>query len=524
MLSRPPWTDPSPFELESDPEEELSFEANRQPRSRGAQSGRWVRRGSRIIVLGLEVPAADQEEEWSGEAEIAPPTLRRGSKGQSVSELQQRLKARGFDPGQVDGIFGPRTDSAVRAFQRARRLTVDGIVGPQTWGALLSGGTPGTPPVPPVTVDRWVLPPDVRAEGERQNVRYDEPGSSCSGAITPGARQLGDYIRANFPGVTSVGGYSCRPNTANSSQISLHAVGRALDIMISPVGGRANSAVGDPIANWLVRNAATIGVQFVIWNRVSWGGHRPPPKDSTYTGPIPHIDHVHAELNQDGANRRTPWFRGGGGTPGTPPTGGTTDWTRVTPDQRMRHVMQRLVNQYGYPVNAAAGIVGNVWGESQVIPNRLEGSQAATPMRAQNFQGRMTDFTAEQIMNRSSSRGVGPRFPGVGLAQWTSPDRRRGLFEHVHQGRRLGANILFDMDAQVDYLVTELRTSYQGVNRVLTNPAVTVEDASDEVVYNFERPASVLENGRSRPRTDPQVQEEFRKRREFSRRALQAFG
>lgn len=113
---------------------------------------------------------------------------------------------------------------------------------------------------------------------------------------------------------------------------------------------------------------------------------------------------------------------------------------------------------------------------------------------------------------------------GVGLAQWTSANRRLGLFAHVHQGRRLGANILFDMDAQVDYLVTELRTSYQGVNRVLTNPAVTLEAASDEVVYNFERPGSVLDNGRSRPRSDPQVQEVFRVRRASSRRALQAFG
>jgi peptidoglycan hydrolase-like protein with peptidoglycan-binding domain len=59
-------------------------------------------------------------------------------KSDAVKLLQQRLKAKGISPGPVDGIFGPKTDAAVRKFQRREHLVVDGIVGPVTWGELMS--------------------------------------------------------------------------------------------------------------------------------------------------------------------------------------------------------------------------------------------------------------------------------------------------------------------------------------------------------------------------------------------------
>ncbi|MCM0594082.1 MAG: peptidoglycan-binding domain-containing protein [Gloeotrichia echinulata DEX184] len=62
--------------------------------------------------------------------------LRRGSKGQDVETLQKLLNEKGFDAGQVDGDFGPKTEAAVKKFQTQASITVDGIVGPQTWQAL----------------------------------------------------------------------------------------------------------------------------------------------------------------------------------------------------------------------------------------------------------------------------------------------------------------------------------------------------------------------------------------------------
>jgi len=61
-----------------------------------------------------------------------------------VEDLQKMLKEKGFDPGPVNGQFSPQTEAAVRAYQQANGLQVDGIVGPQTRAALL-----GLPPVPP---------------------------------------------------------------------------------------------------------------------------------------------------------------------------------------------------------------------------------------------------------------------------------------------------------------------------------------------------------------------------------------
>lgn len=63
-------------------------------------------------------------------------TLRRGSLSNYVLIAQDDLNTLGFRTGGLDGIFGSRTDEAVRNYQRSRGLTADGIVGCNTWRSL----------------------------------------------------------------------------------------------------------------------------------------------------------------------------------------------------------------------------------------------------------------------------------------------------------------------------------------------------------------------------------------------------
>ena len=91
---------------------------------------------------------------------MAERLLRRGSRGEDVRQLQLDLRNAGFDPIQIDGIFGPNTDAAVREFQASRGLDVDGIVGPLTRAALAQPVPPPPPPPPPTRFVRrsaWSL-------------------------------------------------------------------------------------------------------------------------------------------------------------------------------------------------------------------------------------------------------------------------------------------------------------------------------------------------------------------------------
>lgn len=65
------------------------------------------------------------------------PTLSQGSTGDDVTYLQNTLNYIYGSHLEVDGIFGPKTEASVKIFQGEYGLTVDGIVGPNTWNRLV---------------------------------------------------------------------------------------------------------------------------------------------------------------------------------------------------------------------------------------------------------------------------------------------------------------------------------------------------------------------------------------------------
>lgn len=187
-------------------------------------------------------------------------------------------------------------------------------------------------PQPVAIPGSWVPGPAVDAVADQQNVphtgsprvadggRCASPNAfdcscvhpACSGPL-PGTLAFRDFLLRRFPQIDSAGGFQCcRQNTGDTDYLSVHSIGRAIDLMIPQVGGDADNTAGDEVANWLIMNAGRIGVQQVIWDRASWRGSRAAgAKMRPYDGPIPHTDHIHMELSLDGAAAATPFFTSG---------------------------------------------------------------------------------------------------------------------------------------------------------------------------------------------------------------------
>lgn len=84
-----------------------------------------------------EVGTAQNANEGAKTIMIELTTLRNGSKGNQVKTAQRLFNALGYDCGTVDGAFGSKTKAAAKAFQKAKGLDVDGVIGKDTWNALL---------------------------------------------------------------------------------------------------------------------------------------------------------------------------------------------------------------------------------------------------------------------------------------------------------------------------------------------------------------------------------------------------
>ena len=123
-----------------------------------------------------------------------------------------------------------------------------------------------------------------------------DPGGSADG-LTPAAAHVRDVVISTF-GVDDIGGYATGGHTAGSD----HYTGRALDVMLTPLGPE-NTELGWRIALYLQSNARTLGIKYLIWQARIWSveradeGWRPYGHPSGGTNPtLLHMDHVHISV------------------------------------------------------------------------------------------------------------------------------------------------------------------------------------------------------------------------------------
>jgi peptidoglycan hydrolase-like protein with peptidoglycan-binding domain len=125
-----------------------------------ARAIRRLQKGAHLTVDGIVGPKTRKALGRFAKHRLGSRPLQLGNKGWDVASLQFQLAEHGFPSGELDGIFGPHVDAALRRFQEWAGVTKDGVAGPATLGALTA--PPPTIPLPltwpltaPVLGDRF---------------------------------------------------------------------------------------------------------------------------------------------------------------------------------------------------------------------------------------------------------------------------------------------------------------------------------------------------------------------------------
>lgn len=132
-----------------------------------------------------------------------------------------------------------------------------------------------------------------------------------------------------------------------------------------------------------------------------------------------------------------------------------------------------------------AALMGNLEAESGLIPYRVQGDFS-------NDYTESLEYTAKVDSGEISEYDFvnnGPGGGGYGLAQWTYYTRKQELYNRY----KSGYPSIGDVNLACDFLLYELKTSYTSVYWTLVN-AITIKEASDKVLHEFEKPADQSES------------------------------
>lgn len=118
--------------------------------------------------------------------------------------------------------------------------------------------------------------------------------AECTGSPEPGAKALLAWLLETYPLAWSLGIYNCR-GVRGSTTTSLHGEGRAVDLGLPMVNGRA-IPTGHRIVDRIGEHGRRLGVQCAIYDRSIWSARS--PQGRYYGGVHPHYDHIHIELTR----------------------------------------------------------------------------------------------------------------------------------------------------------------------------------------------------------------------------------
>ena len=175
-----------------------------------------MKKALRMGVVALAVAAvgsataifntAYTHDDYASAPFVQTAVLKQGATGGEVKEVQRRLKQWGYYNGAVDGVYGPQTVAAVKAFQKKNGLKADGIAGKSTYEALgmnesakalqggNSGNTQNTANSNYTSSDLYLLAKCIYAEAR---------GESYTGQVAVGAVILNRVASSKFPNTIS---------------------------------------------------------------------------------------------------------------------------------------------------------------------------------------------------------------------------------------------------------------------------------------------------------------------------------
>ena len=155
-------------------------------------------------------------------------------------------------------------------------------------------------------------------------------------------------------------------------------------------------------------------------------------------------------------------------------TGAAKVSTNETSQKIWKYLKSKGLSEY-----AIAGIMGNLYAESGLIPNNLQNTY--------NTSLKMTDDEYTKQVDSGTYKNFAKDSAGYGLAQWTYHTRKQKLLEFA---RKRNVSIS-DLEMQLDFLLEEMK-GYPKMNQILSN-SKSVRECSDAFLLNFERPADMTE-------------------------------